>query len=311
MKGISHAKNNLALKNMSEKFFVVEDMNLETAEGNLAMNSGEEIHVGSDDNENLVIREVNKLFVVDDRNVAEAVLNNIICAEEMAGVSYRPMSIEEAAKSGCSNKDICKSVIDDLKGEYDAPVVTCKTKLENSVKAKKISENKIHGRGSLVIEAVEIFESEATDMPLQAFRMFKEEDNREEYDNEADFVNAVKNLGGNAEADGEGNLLGKLDVKFIGKFDKNIPAGTVFTNNDFETEVDMDAALANEPEKVSVVPELDWEGRIDDENLEVANNALETLENSPRENADFESCKESLVKAGLTDEEAKIMCSAF
>lgn len=311
MKSINHAKNNLALKGMSEKFFVLEDMNLETNEGNLAMNAGEEIKVGSDDDENLVIREVNKLFVVDDKAVAEAVLNNIVCLEEMSGVSYREMSFQEAANKGCSCNDMCKSVVDDLDGKYNCPFVTCKAKLSTSAKAKKISENKIHGRGTAIVEAVEIFGEGSNEIALPAMRMFAEDDNREIFSNEGDFVSAVKNLGGNTEVADDGNLLGKLDVKFIGKFDKDIPAGTVFTDKDFETVADLDAAAAEDPEKVSVVPELDWENRIDDENLEAANKALEDLENSPREDADLESCKEKLVSAGLTEEEAKLVSSCF
>lgn len=133
---VSQLKNKLAWDKLQEnKFLVVEDMVLETREHNLKFNMGEEIVLGAGKDDNLVIREIDKLYVVEDPEVAQEVVENCVCKEELSDVKYKKFKIVEAQKMKITTSDLVKSVADD--DEIRAALKDAKKRKESLFEVKK------------------------------------------------------------------------------------------------------------------------------------------------------------------------------
>lgn len=297
-KYIEMAKRNRAVANLKESsFFAAKGMKLRTAEGELNVDQGEELNLGADENDNLVVREVNTVLVVNDEKLAEALLNNVICKKQMSEVKHTVQPLNRLTESlvGANIDNRVKSTVDNAMNGFTQSTIEKNMDLSPAFKAKTIAGNKMSSKNGKLVEAITIFEDDDDEIEVDNLQVYN--DNAPvNVDNEADFVNNVNNMGGdvvanmNTEAfDAANTLIGKVNVEFIGAFNKETGEGVIFPDKKFNNVEDLAAAIENSANKINPVNDFDWEDDATDENY---NGVEECL----REFVECGNCDEETVK---------------
>lgn len=246
---VSQLKNKLAWNKLQEnKFLVVEDMVLETRDRNLKFNMGEEIVLGAGKDDNLVIREIDKLYVVEDPEVAQEVVENCVCKEELSDIQYKKFKIVEAQKMKITTSDLVKSVADDdeirdalkdakkrkeslfeIKKEgVTLPYVERKqpTAELREMKMKKLAERKFmleSDKNCEIVEAVEILENPECAkniIMLDDVKVMGEEaEDHINMDNADEFMAEVKKAGGSVKTGDDKKLVATKALLIKGDMD--------------------------------------------------------------------------------------------
>ena len=291
----------LALQKLREsKAWVAKKyMLLETDEGDLEIQKGDEVVLGATKDGDLAIKDPTAVVVVSDEGLASKIIDAITNAEDLSDVEFLDRPALDAALDGTSVEDIIAGLTDGAEEGEDIEVATVKPEDEKSVeeKVESISANVISANGALKCERAYFAEDESDNIDLASI----EEPACEKIpvDNYDEFTAQVSELGGSVQPgakeialDAEGNVVGYFE-----KDEEGNGAGVIFKCK-FDSAEDMENFEAQEACGHKIIE--------DDEEMAGADmgaieESLKAYEESARTVADLNALTESLTKAGVKE----------
>lgn len=329
MKHIRQLKDKMTLNKLQEnKFLVLEDMELETRTSSTKYYMGEEIVLGANEDEDLVVREIDKLYIIEDPEVAKEVVENCVCKEELSGVQYKKFKITEAKDMRITSSDMVKSVADeeeickalkDVKKRKESLMEIKQTGINlpylEVIKPMSLEEKKAKLRGKMfvseskdnceIVEAVEIIEapeSAKNCVLVDTIKVIGEAAEDHKNVKSADeFMNDVNELEGKVEPM-EDKMVGKKGEFVVGMFDPNTNIGVIFPAGKFKDVKELEAAMKDSGVKLK--DEVDLEKFIalgKDNEVEAE---LDAYEASEKTEDCKKKCKQGLCNCGMSDEVA-------
>lgn len=325
MRHISEAKNKLALSGLTnDKFIVMEDMTLETREGDAKFLMGEEVVLGAE-GDNLVVRDMNRAYIVEDCEIAKELINNVVCKEEMSDVQYQKMTFLEAKSMRVVTSDLIKAVADtdeirgalkDAKKRKESlyemkkdgialPVVKNTHALSFKDKLQRIFENKIATKEGLIVEAIEIRDNPAfakDTLMLDNIKVLVDEAKKEhENVNSSDeFMNLSAEMDANVDMDDEsGEMVAKKGEMVIGTFDPKAGVGVIFKAGEFKDAKELKDAMKDAG--INLKGKVDFDKLIAAGKEEEVEEALNDFINSDKQEESCEKCKKVLCNCGMSD----------
>lgn len=330
MRHISQLRDKMALNKLQEnKFLVLEDMELETREGSVKYGMGEEIVLGANKDEDLVVREIDKLYVIEDPEVAKEVVENCVCKEELSDVKYKKFTILEAKDMRITSSNLVKAVADedeiraalkDMKKRKEAlfeikqtgvnlPYVEVAKPMDIESKKAKLRENVFTAEDKAnyeYVEAVEISESPESAkgcILLDTMKVIGEA--AKDHKNVAsadDFMNDVKNLEGEVEPAEDKKLVGKKGEVVIGVFDPETSVGVIFPAGQFKDVKELEDAMKDTG--INLKDEVDLEKFIQIGKDGEVEAELDAYEKSDKSEECKKKCKQGLCNCGMSDDVA-------
>lgn len=329
MRHISQLRNKMALNKLNEnKFLVLEDMELETRTGSIKYGMGEEIVLGANQDEDLVVREIDKLYVIEDPTLAKEIVENCVCKEELSDVQYKKFTILEAKDMRITSSELVKSVADedeirtalkDLKKRKESlmeikqngvnlPYVEVVKPLDLESKKAKLRENVMVAEDKAnydFVEAVEISESPASAkgcILLDTIKVMGEAaQDHKNVKSADDFMNDIKALEGEVEPE-DTKLIGKKGEFVVGMFDTNTNVGVIFPAGKFEGAKELEKAMADTGIKLK--DEVDLEKFIQMGQEDAVEDELNSYSASEKTEECKAKCKQGLCNCGMSDEMA-------
>lgn len=341
MRHINEAKNKLALSGLTDdRFLVMEDMTLETRQGDAKFLMGEEVILGAD-GDKLVVQDPCKTYVVEDQGVGLELINNVVCKEELSDVKYKKLTFLEAKSMRVVTSDLIKAVADTdeirdalkdakkrkeslfemKKTGVDLPVVMNEHKLSLEDKLAKIFANKIQPNDAFLVEAVEIRENPAfaKDMlMLDNIKVLMDEAKKDHknVDSADDFMAAANDIDGASvdmlpAEDGEegGEMVAKQGEEVLGYFDTKNNVGVIFKVGAFKDVKELKAAMKDAG--ITLKSKVDLDALIDAGKDNEVEEAINNYMNSEKTEECFNECKKRLCCCGLAEDVAAKVIECF
>lgn len=339
MRHISEAKNKLALHGLSnDKFIVMEDMTLETRKGDtigdVKFAMGEEVMLGAE-GDNLVVRDMDRFYIVEDYDIAKELINNVVCKEELSDVEYKKMTFLEAKSMRIVTSDLIKAVADtdeirgalkdakkrkeslyEMKKEGVAlPIVKNTHSLSVADKMKRIFENKMVSKDSHLVEAIEIRENPAfakDTLMLDNIKVLVDEAKKEhENVNSSDeFMNVANDIEATVDMDAEnGEMVAKKGEAVVGVFDTKANVGVIFKAGEFQDAKELKDAMKDAG--INLKGKFDFEKLIAAGKEEEVEEALSEFINSDKQEESCNKCKKVLCDCGMSEEIAADVMECF
>lgn len=335
MRHLVEAQNKLAFNGLTDdKFIVMEDMTLETRDGDAKFLMGEEVILGAE-GENLVVQDGRNSYIVEDCDIARELINNVACKEDFSGVQYQKLSFVEAKNMRIVTSDLIKAVADtneirsalkDAKKRKESlfemktsgvelPVIKNEHKVTEQVKMQKIFENKLVSKNAHLVEAIEIRETPAyakDTLMLDTLRVMTEaaKADKDEMNSVDDFMNDAAALDATVDMDGEeGEMIAKKGETVVGVFDQKAGLGVIFKAGAFKDAKELKDAMKDAGIKLKDT--VDLEKLIDGEKQEEVEAAIDEFNNSDKAEESCEKCKKVLVNCGMSDDMAESVLGCF
>ena len=284
---------------------------LETEEGDLEIEKGQQVVLGATEDGNVAIKDPTAIVVVTDDDLASKIVDAMKSAEELGDVKFLDKPALDAALDGETVEDLVAGLVDAEDDSEDVEVATVDAEKDSSVeeKCEKIAENVIPLTGKVLeVEAIQIAEED--DAPINLGDVTADAGCAEDVLSYDDFAAKVSEKGG-AIQPGEKEIaiinLPEGGEKVVGYWDSAANTGKIF-NCEFDSAEDMFGANTD---PVAAVQPAAFEQGLDAEKLESVESALKTYEESAKSAKDLFAMTESLEQAGLEESAIASVANSF
>lgn len=289
----------------SKSWIATKSLILETEEGDVEIQPGEELNLGASEDGDLAIDAPGKaaVVVISDPELAKEIADTVVNADELSDVEF----VDKPALDALNDEEM-DVVVDKLADGEDEDEtvevgqVSVDQKESVSTKFAKFAENKIHGR-EVVCEAIQVAEEEA---PIDMLSIKCDRVKKESVEDYAKFTSRVAEMHGSIQP-GEREIALTESGKVFGSFDKAANHGKLYLESEFDDAAAMDAA---NDEPVSLVDAAPL-GDADEAATECVECALKGYEESAKTGADYMKMVEALEGAKLAESTIASIVATF
>lgn len=285
-----------ALKLKESKSWIAKKyMLLETEEGDLEINKGDEVILGASQEGDLAIKNPTAILVVSDEALASRIIDAVTNSEDLSDVEFMDKPALDAALDGTSVEDIIAGLSDGSEDSEDIELAMVEPEDDKSVEEKieSISQNVLSTKDALICERAYFAEEE--DAAIDLGTMEEPACERKEMQDYETFANEVRNMNGSIQP-GEKEVALDAEGKVIGYFDKNENNGVIYPCS-FGSEEEMNNYAVESCGK-KVVREYE---DLADADLDAVDSSLKDYEESAKSVSDLNTLTESLLKAGVKE----------
>lgn len=309
MKYLSRFRARKALDTLRESkaWIASKKLVLETEEGDLEIEKGQQVILGATEDGNVAIKDPTAIVVIADDDLATKIVDSMKSAEDLGDVKFLDKPALDAALEGETVEDLVSALVDSEDDSEEVEVATVDVEDDSSVeeKCEKISENVIPLTGKVLeVEAIQIAEED--DAPINLGDVAADSNCAEDVLSYDDFTAKVSEFGGSVQP-GEKEIALNAEGKVVGYWDAAANSGKVF-NCEFDNAEDM---MNANTDPVAAVQPADFEANMPVETLESIEEALKTYEESSKSAKDLFAMTESLEKAGLTESAIATVANSF
>ena len=289
----------------SKSWIATKALILETEEGDVEVQPGEELNLGASEEGDLAIDAPGKaaVVVISDHELAKEIADTVVSADELSDVEF----VDKPALDALNDEEM-DVVVDKLAdGDEDAETVevgqvSVDQKESVSAKFAKFASNKIHGR-EVVCEAIQVAEEEA---PIDMLAIKCDNVKKESVEDYSKFTSRVAEMHGSIQP-GEREIALTESGKVFGSFDKAKNAGKLYLESEFDDAAAMDAANDAPTALVSDAPL----GDVDETTEACVESALKEYEESAKSGADYMKMVEALEGAKLAESTIASIVASF
>jgi hypothetical protein len=276
---------------------------LETEEGDLEIEKGQQVILGATEDGNVAIKDPTAIVVVTDDDLASKIVDAMKSAEDLGDVKFLDKPALDAALEGETVEDLVAGLVDAEEDSDEVEVATVDSEEDSSVeeKCEKIAENVIPLTGKVLeVEAIQIAEED--DAPINLGDVTAENGCAHDVTSYEEFASQAATI-----APGDSEIAFDADGKVIGYWDAAANTGKIFTCG-FESAEDM---MGANTDPVAAVQPAEFEQGLDADKLESVEEALKTYEESSKSAKDLFAMTESLEKAGLAESAIATVANSF
>jgi len=276
---------------------------LETEEGDLEIEKGQQVVLGATEDGNVAIKDPTAIVVVTDDELASKIVDAMKSAEELGDVKFMDKPALDAALEGETVEDLVAGLVDSADDSEEVEVATVDSEEDSSVeeKCEKIAENVIPLTGKVLeVEAIQIAEED--DAPINLGDVTAENTCAQDVTSYEEFAAQATTI-----APGDSEIAFDADGKVIGYWDAAANTGKIF-NCGFDSAEDM---MGANTDPVAAVQPAEFEQGLDADKLESVEEALKTYEESSKSAKDLFVMTESLEKAGLEESAIATVANSF
>ena len=280
---------------------------LETEEGDLEIEKGQQVILGATEDGNVAIKDPTAIVVVTDDDLASKIVDAMKSAEDLGDVKFLDKPALDAALEGETVEDLVAGLVDAEEDSDEVEVATVDSEEDSSVeeKCEKIAENVIPLTGKVLeVEAIQIAEED--DAPINLGDVTADAGCAEDVISYDDFTAKVAEFGGSVQP-GEKEIALNAEGKVVGYWDAAANSGKVF-NCEFDNAEDM---MNANTDPVAAVQPAAFEAGLDADKLESVEGALKTYEESAKSAKDLFAMTESLEQAGLEESAIASVAHSF
>lgn len=293
----------------SKNWIVSKKLILETEEGDLEFEPGEQMEIGATPEGDMAINGSAAVVVISDPELASKIADVVVSSDELSDVKF----VDKPALDAVVDGEDVDSVIDDLSANEDdsedVEVAELDVEKKESVESKfeKFSEHRINPLKALVCESILI--DEEYNAPLNMSTIKADRVMRESLTDYNVFVARVSEMKGSLQPGKREIALGESG-KVIGAFDKDAKSGILFLENEFDSVEDMDA-FDTEPEALMQDYNFQYEDMDEIPDMEALDGVLGAYEESAKTGEDYKKLTESLVNLKLKESSIADIVSSF
>ena len=276
---------------------------LETEEGDLEIEKGQQVVLGATEDGNVAIKDPTAIVVVTDDELASKIVDAMKSAEELGDVKFMDKPALDAALEGETVEDLVAGLVDSADDSEEVEVATVDSEEDSSVeeKCEKIAENVIPLTGKVLeVEAIQIAEED--DAPINLGDVTAENTCAQDVTSYEEFAAQAATI-----APGDSEIAFDADGKVIGYWDAAANTGKIFSCG-FDSAEDM---MGANTDPVAAVQPAEFEQGLDADKLESVEEALKTYEESSKSAKDLFAMTESLEKAGLEESAIATVANSF
>ena len=308
MKNVKRLRARLALNNLRESkaWIASKKLVLETEEGDLEINKGDQVILGATKEGEVAIKDPQAIVVVADDELAAKIVDAMKNASELDDVKFMDKPALDAALDGETVEDLVAGLVDAEEGD-EVEVATVDAEDESTVeeKCQKIAENVIELTGK-VLSCESLLIDEADDAQINLGDITQDVNSAAEMSSYEEFKNAVAEMQGSV-APGDSEIAFDAEGKAIGYWDNATQTGKMF-NEPYATADDM---LADDLAPVPAVQPAEFEADATETQMEMVEEALKAYEESAKSAKDLFAMAESLEKAGLSESSIATVANSF
>ena len=276
---------------------------LETEEGDLEIEKGQQVVLGATEDGNVAIKDPTAIVVVTDDDLAAKIVDAMKSAEELGDVKFLDKPALDAALDGETVEDLVAGLADAAEDSDEVEVATVDSEEDSSVeeKCEKIAENVIALNGKVLeVEAIQIAEED--DAPINLGDVTADNGCAQDIASYDEFTAAATTI-----APGDSEIAFDANGKVIGYWDAATNSGKIFSCG-FESADDM---MNANTDPVAAVQPAAFEAGMDADKLESVEGALKTYEESAKSAKDLFALTESLEQAGLEESAIASVANSF
>jgi len=275
---------------------------LETEEGDLEIEKGQEVVLGATKSGDVAIKDPTAIVVVTDDELASKIVDAMKNAEELGDVKFMDKPALDAALDGETVEDLVAGLVDTEDDSDEVEVATVDTEEDSSVeeKCEKIAENVIPLTGKVLeCEAIQIAEE---DGPINLGDVTADNGCAQDVASYEEFTAAATSI-----VPGETELALDSEGKVVGYWNTASNTGKVF-NCSFDSADDM---MNANTDPVAAMGPAEFEAGLDADKLESVEEALKTYEESAKTAKDLFAMTESLTGVGLDESAIATVAGSF
>lgn len=309
MKYLSRFRARQALDKLKESkaWIASKKLVLETEEGDLEIEKGQQVVLGATEEGNVAIKDPTAIVVVTDDELASKIVDAMKNAEDLGDVKFLDRPALDSALDGETVEDLVAGLADAEEDSDEVEVATVDAEEDSSVeeKCEKIAENVIPLTGKVLeCEAIQIAEDD--DAPINLGDVTADAGCAEDVLSYDDFTAKVAEFGGSVQP-GEKEIALNAEGKVVGYWDAEANTGKVF-NCEFDNAEDM---MNANTDPVAAMGPAEFEAGLDADKLESVEEALKTYEESAKSAKDLFAMTESLEKVGLEESAIATVAGSF
>jgi len=221
----------------AKNWIVSKKLILETEEGDLELDAGDTVEMGADENGDLGIKTGAAVVVVSDPELAAKIADIVVSSDELSDVNFVQKPALDAVLDGEEVDDVIDSLADEEGTDVEVPEIDIEKKESVEAKFAKFAKHDIRAAHKLVCESIQVEDGEAK--PLNMHLIKADRVMKESYTDYAKFAARVSEMKGSLQP-GEREIALSENGKVIGSFDKAANAGTLFTEEEFDSVEAMD-----------------------------------------------------------------------
>lgn len=240
----------------------------------LELDAGDSISIGSDEGGDMAVKTGAAVVVISDVDLAKKIADLVVSSDELSGVNFVQKPALDAVLDGEDIDTTIDALADEEGTDVEVPEVEVEKKESVEAKFAKFAKNDIRAAHKLVCESIQVEDGEAKALNLytiKADRVMKES-----FADYAKFAARVSEMKGSLQP-GKREIALSESGKVIGSFDKAASAGTLFTEEEFDS---VDAMDSFDDQPTDLMQEYDFGAE------EVAKPDLSTLPEADKEKLD-------------------------
>lgn len=298
----------------SKNWIVTKKLILETEEGDMEFEPGEQMEIGATPDGDMAINGSAAVVVISDPELASKIADIVVSSDELSDVEFKDKPALDAALDGENVEDVIDNLADNEPEDDNVEVAEMDVEKKESVEAKfeKFSEHRMNPKKAFVCESIlvdEEYNAPLNIATIKADRVMKE--SMDKYDT---FIARVSEMKGSLQP-GEREVALSESGKVMGSFDKSANSGILFLENEFDSVEDMDN-FNSEPEALMQDFDFEYEDAdMDDmnniDNIEAFDSALGEYEESAKTGADYAKFTEALTALKLKESTIAKIVSTF
>lgn len=203
----------------------------------LELDAGDTVEVGADENGDMAVKTGAAVVVITDPDLAAKIADVIVSSDELSDVNFVQKPALDAVLDGEEVDDVIDSLADEEGTDIEVPEIDVDKKESVEAKFAKFAQHDIRAAHKLMCESIQVEEGEAK--PLNMRTIKADRVMKESYTDYAKFAARVSELKGSLQP-GEREIALSENGKVIGSFDKAASAGTLFTEEEFDSPEAMD-----------------------------------------------------------------------
>jgi len=290
----------------SKAWVVSKKLILETDEGDVELNKGDQVELGATPDGDLAVKSnAAAVVVVSDADLASKIADTVVSSDELSDVEFVTKDAVDTVLDTGDVEDVIGKMADEEPDSAEVEVGECSVAKKESVQAKfdKFAANPMVITKSMQCESILVDEED--EEPIDMTTISANTVAKEPYFGYEEFVARVSELGGSVQPGEVEKALDK-DGKIIGFFDKAASQGMIYPESQFESDEEMNA-ISDEPEALMSDPLADDEMAMED----AVEEALGCYESSEMTGADYMKMIESLKAANLSESTVAKIAGSF
>ena len=290
----------------SKAWVVSKKLILETDEGDVELNKGDQVELGATPDGDLAVKSnAAAVVVVSDADLASKIADTVVSSDELSDVEFVTKDAVDTVLDTGDVEDVIGKMADEEPDSAEVEVGECSVAKKESVQAKfdKFAANPMVITKSMQCESILVDEED--EEPIDMTTISANTVAKEPYFGYEEFVARVSELGGSVQPGEVEKALDK-DGKIIGFFDKAASQGMIYPESQFESDDEMNA-ISDEPEALMSDPLADDEMAMED----AVEEALGCYESSEMTGADYMKMIESLKAANLSESTVAKIAGSF